>query len=167
MIAEDRLRTLIQTDAELSELFMRAFILRRVGLIASQSGDVILLGSSQSAGTLRLQQFLTRNSFPFVNLDVNTDQSVQALLERFHIKAEDMPVVLCRGEVVLKNPSNEEVAACLGMNQQIDDDRVRDSSSWARARRGWRPPCTPPPRDSTCWCSKRARPAARRGRVRK
>jgi thioredoxin reductase (NADPH) len=126
VIAEDRLRTIIQTDAELSELFMRAFILRRVGLIASQSGDVILLGSSHSAGTLRLQQFLTRNSFPFVNLDVNTDPGVQTLLERFHIKPEEVPVVLCRGEVVLKNPGNEEVAACLGMNQQIDDDRIRD-----------------------------------------
>jgi thioredoxin reductase (NADPH) len=126
VITEDRLRTIIQTDAELSELFMRAFILRRVSLIASQAGDVILLGSSQSAGTLRIQQFLTRNSFPFVNLDVNTDATVQSLLERFHIKADEVPVVLCRGEVVLKNPSNEEVAACLGMNQEIDDDRVRD-----------------------------------------
>ena len=126
VIPEPRLRTLIQTDAELSELFMRAYILRRVGLIVSQTGDVILLGSSQSAGTLRLQQFLTRNSFPFVNLDVNTDPAVQGLLERFHVTAEDVPVVLCRGAVVLKNPSNEEVAACLGMNQQIDDDRVRD-----------------------------------------
>jgi thioredoxin reductase (NADPH) len=126
VITEERLRTIIQTDADLSELFMRAFILRRVGLIASQAGDVILLGSSYSAGTLRLQQFLTRNSFPYVNLDVNTDPAVQTLLERFHIKADDIPVVLCRGEVVLKNPSNEEVAACLGMNQQIDDDRIRD-----------------------------------------
>ena len=126
VIPEDRLRRIIQTDAELSELFMRAFILRRVGLIQSQSGDVILLGSSHSAGTLRLQQFLTRNSFPYVNLDVNSDRVVQTLLERFHINAEDIPVVLCRGEVVLKNPSNEEVAACLGMNQQIDDDRIRD-----------------------------------------
>jgi thioredoxin reductase (NADPH) len=126
VISDDRLRTIIQTDAELSELFMRAFILRRVGLIAYQAGDVILLGSSYSAGTLRLQQFLTRNSFPYVNLDVNTDPAVQTLLERFHIKADDVPVVLCRGEVVLKNPSNEEVAACLGMNQQIDDDRIRD-----------------------------------------
>jgi thioredoxin reductase (NADPH) len=125
-IAEDHLRTVIQTDAELSETFMRAFILRRVGLIQSQAGDVILLGSSQSAGTLRLQQFLTRNSYPFVNLDVNTDASVQTLLDRFHIKVDEVPVVLCRGEVVLKNPSNEEVAACLGMNQVIDDDRIRD-----------------------------------------
>jgi thioredoxin reductase (NADPH) len=126
VISEDRLRAIIQTDAELSELFMRAFILRRVRLIASQAGDVILVGSSYSAGTLRLQQFLTRNSFPYVNLDVNTDQAVHALMERFHVTADDVPVVLCRGAVVLKNPSNEEVAACLGMNQQIDDARVRD-----------------------------------------
>ena len=73
---------------ELSELFMRAYILRRVGLIASQSGDVILLGSSHSAGTLRLQQFLTRNSFPYVYLDVNADPGVQNLFERFDISAE-------------------------------------------------------------------------------
>src|SRR3981189_1093727 len=126
VIGEDRLRTIVQTDSELSELFMRAFILRRVGLIASQAGDVILLGSSFSAGTLRLQQFLTRNAFPYVNPDLNKDAAVQTLLERFQIKADDVPVVLCRGEVVLKNPSNEEVAACLGMNLEIDDDRVRD-----------------------------------------
>jgi thioredoxin reductase (NADPH) len=126
VITNERLRTIIQTDAELSEVFMRAFILRRVGLLDSKSGDVILLGSSHSAGTLRLQQFLTRNSYPYVNLDVDTDASVQALLERFHVQAADVPVVLCRGAVVLKNPSNEEVAACLGMNQQIDDERIRD-----------------------------------------
>ena len=125
-IPEDHLRTIIQTDSELSELFMRAFILRRVGLIASQAGDVILIGSSHSAGTLRLQQFLTRNNFPFANLDVDADPAVKGLLERFHVQVDDVPVVLCRGEVVLKNPSNEEVAACLGMNQQIDNDRVRD-----------------------------------------
>jgi thioredoxin reductase (NADPH) len=125
-IPEDRLRTIIQTDAELSELFMRAFILRRVGLITSQAGDVILLGSNHSAATLRLQQFLTRNTFPFVYLDIDVDPSVRTLFERFHVKVDDIPVVLCRGAAVLKSPSNEEVAACLGMNQKIDDERVRD-----------------------------------------
>src|SRR5271167_662941 len=125
-IDEAHLRTIVQTDSELSELFMRAFILRRVNLITTQSSDVILLGSSHSAGTLRLQQFLTRNTYPFVNLDLDSDPSVRELLERFHVKVEDIPVVVCRGSLVLKNPSNEEVASCLGMNQQIDDDRVRD-----------------------------------------
>jgi thioredoxin reductase (NADPH) len=125
-IDEAHLRTIVQTDSELSELFMRAFILRRVMLITSQTSDVILLGSSHSAGTLRLQQFLTRNTYPFVNLDIDGDPSVRELLDRFHVKVEDFPVVVCRASVVLKNPSNEEVASCLGMNQRIDDDRVRD-----------------------------------------
>jgi thioredoxin reductase (NADPH) len=125
-IDEQHLRTIFQTDSELSELFMRAYILRRVMLMTSQTSDVILLGSTRAAGTLRLQQFLTRNSYPFVNLDIDTDPSVHDLLERFHVKVDDLPVVLCRGSIVLKNPSNEEVAANLGMNQPIDDDRVRD-----------------------------------------
>jgi thioredoxin reductase (NADPH) len=125
-IDDAHLRTIVQTDSELSELFMRAFILRRVALITSQSSDVILLGSTRSAGTLRLQQFLTRNTYPFVNLDIDTDASVRDLLERFHVTVEDLPVVVCRASIVLKNPSNEEVAANLGMNQQIDDDRIRD-----------------------------------------
>jgi thioredoxin reductase (NADPH) len=126
VIDDAQLRAVVQTDAELSELFMRAFILRRVGLITSQASDVILLGSTHSAATLRLQQFLTRNTYPFVNLDVDSDSTVRDLLERFHVRLEDVPVVVCRGTVVLKNPSNEEVASCLGMNQQIDDDRLRD-----------------------------------------
>jgi thioredoxin reductase (NADPH) len=120
------LRAIVQTDSELSELLMRAFILRRVGLIGVPGGDVILIGSRHSAGTLRLQQFLTRNGFPHVNLDVDTDASVQDLLDRFHVSVDDVPVVVCRGENVLKNPSNQEIAACLGMNPEIDQCRVHD-----------------------------------------
>ncbi len=125
-IDDVHLRTIVQSDYDLSELFMRAYILRRVALMTAGSSDVILLGSTHSAGTLRLQQFFTRNSYPFVNLDIDTDASVRDLLERFRVKVEDLPVVVCRGSVVLKNPSNEEVAANLGMNQRIDDDRIRD-----------------------------------------
>jgi thioredoxin reductase (NADPH) len=125
-IDDAHLRAIVQTDPELSELFMRAYILRRASLISSQSSDVILIGSTHSSGTLRLQQFLTRNTYPFVNIDIASDPSFHDLLARFHVKVEDLPVVVCRASVVLKNPSNEEVAACLGMNQKIDDDRVRD-----------------------------------------
>lgn len=125
-IPDDQLRTVVQTDARLSEVFMRAFILRRVALIAAQQGDVILIGSRHSAGTLRLQQFLTRNAYPYVNLDLDSDPSVQALLDRFHFAVDDIPVVICRGEMMLKNPSNEELAECLGMNPRIDDETVRD-----------------------------------------
>jgi thioredoxin reductase (NADPH) len=125
-IADDELRTIVQADAELSELFMRAFILRRMGLIASAQGDIILLGSMHSSATLRLVQFLTRNTFPHVLMNVDTDKDAAALLARFHLVAGDLPVVLCRGEVVLKNPSNAEVAACLGMNPPVDDSKVYD-----------------------------------------
>ncbi len=125
-IPDDQLRTVVQTDARLSELFMRAFILRRVALVATHQGDVVLIGSRHSAGTLRVQQFLSRNAFPFVNLDVDTDPSVQALLDRFHVTVEDIPIVICRGETMAKNPSNEELADCLGMNPQIDCKTIRD-----------------------------------------
>ena len=121
----EHLRGVVQSDSELSELFMRAFILRRVALISSQPGDVVLIGSRHSAGTLRLQQFLTRNGFPHVSLDVESDASVQELLDRFHFSVADVPVVLCRGSV-LKTPGNEQVAACLGMNPQIDECKIRD-----------------------------------------
>src|SRR3974377_889826 len=126
VIDDTHLRAIVQTDTELSELFMRAYILRRVSMMTAGSSDVILLGSTRSAGTLRLQQFFTRNSYPFVNLDIHTDPTGHHLLERFQCKVEDLPVVVCLGSIVLKNPSNEEVASVLGMNQQIDDDRIRD-----------------------------------------
>ncbi|HTT01111.1 MAG TPA: FAD-dependent oxidoreductase [Steroidobacteraceae bacterium] len=123
---DEQLHAVVQTDAELSELLMRAMILRRVGLIASEQGDVVLVGSRHSADTLRVQQFLTRNSFPYVAVDADRDPNVQVLLDRFHVSVDDIPVVLCRNDRVLKNPSNEELAACLGMNPQFADERVRD-----------------------------------------
>jgi thioredoxin reductase (NADPH) len=125
-IDAEQLRALVQTDAELSETFMRAFILRRMGLLASASGEVMLIGSRHSADTLRLQEFLTRNAFPYVNIDVDIDADVQDLLERFHVPIEDIPVVVCRGEHVFKNPSNHDVAQCLGMNPEVDDSIVHD-----------------------------------------
>jgi thioredoxin reductase (NADPH) len=120
------LRRLIQEDSEVSELLMRAFILRRVALIAGGLGDATLIGSAHSAGTLRLQEFLTRNAHPYTFVDVDRDADVQALLDRFQVGVEDVPIVICRGDVVLKNPSNEAVAECFGLNEAIDHGRVRD-----------------------------------------
>jgi thioredoxin reductase (NADPH) len=126
-ISESQLRTIVQTDSEIMEIFMRAFILRRMGLIAAeQGGDVILVGSTFSPGTLRLQQFLTRNTYPFVLKDIDTDEDAKTCLARFNLGSGDLPVVVCRGHVVLKNPSNAEVAACLGMNPQFDAAKIRD-----------------------------------------
>jgi thioredoxin reductase (NADPH) len=120
------LRTIIAADAELSELIMRAFILRRVSLIASGQGDVVLVGSRHSAGTLRVQEFLTRNGHPHVTIDVESDPSAQALLDQFHVAITDVPIVICRGQRVLKNPSTVDLADCLGYTTVLDAAEVHD-----------------------------------------
>ena len=122
----EHLLALVQTDSELSELLMRAFILRRVELIAYGFGDVVLVGSSHCSGTLRVKEFLTRNGHPYSYIDLDRDADVQALLDRFHVTAADVPVVICRGEVVLRNPTNQQIAECLGFNAAIDQTQIRD-----------------------------------------
>ena len=126
LIDAEQLRRIVQNDAELSELFMRAFILRRMSVIESGRSDVLLLGSDHSADTLRLREFLTRNTRPYVNIDIEHDADAKALLERFHVRGDDVPVVVCRGGELLKNPSNADLAQCLGMNAPAADDLVHD-----------------------------------------
>jgi len=125
-LTPDSLQKLIQTDAELSEILMRAFIMRRVELIRHGLGDVVLLGSRHSAGTLRLREFLGRNGHPYTYVDLDTDQSAQEILDRFHVTIDEVPVVICRGSAVLRNPTPAQVADCLGFNQTIDALQVRD-----------------------------------------
>jgi len=125
-LTRDQMHALIQTDAEISEVLMRALIHRRVALVAQGIGDVLLIGSVRSAATLRIKQFLTRNGHPFKYLDLDRDADVRQLLERFHVDPADVPVVICRGEAVLKNPSHQEIADCLGFNKGIDHTHLRD-----------------------------------------
>ena len=125
-VDREHLLSIVQTDDELSGILMRAFILRRVELIARGLGDVVLIGSTHSAGTLRVQEFLTRNSHPYTYVDLERSPDVQSLLDRFHVTVADIPVLICRSDVVLKNPTNAEVAACLGFNEAIDQAQVRD-----------------------------------------
>src|SRR5438876_11608939 len=106
-LEREQLLTLVQTDAELGEIFMRAFILRRVELIARGYGDVVLLGSTHSPGTLRIKEFLTGNNHPYTYIDLDRDSGVQALLDRLHVSVDDVPVIICRNDVVLRNPPNE------------------------------------------------------------
>jgi thioredoxin reductase (NADPH) len=122
----DQLLALIQTDAELSEVLMRAFILRRLELIARDLGDVVVVGSMHCAGTLRVNEFLTRSGHPFHYVDLDRDRDAQELLDRFHIGIADIPVVICRGDAVLRNPTNAQIADCLGFNDDIDKTRVSD-----------------------------------------
>jgi thioredoxin reductase (NADPH) len=125
-LSREQLLALVQTDSELSEIIMRAFVLRRVELMAHGLGDVVVIGSSHCAGTLRVKEFLTRNSHPYSYIDLDRDVDVQALLDQFHVVIGDIPVLICRGEIVLRNPSNEQIADCLGFNAAIDQSRLRD-----------------------------------------
>lgn len=120
------LQSLMQSDTKLGELLLRAFILRRLDLLSMGRGDAILLGSSNSVGTLRIREFLTRNGYPFSFVDLDREHDVQHLLDQFQISVNDIPVLICRGEYVLRNPTDEEVAQCLGMNSGIDEAAVRD-----------------------------------------
>ena len=126
VLGREQVLRVLQLESEISRIFMRAFILRRAALIARGYGDAVLLGSTHCAGTLRLREFLTRNGHPFVYIDLDAQQDVQALLDSLGITAADIPVVLSYGKLVLRNPSNEEVADSLGFNVAVDLAAIRD-----------------------------------------
>ncbi|MGH9969863.1 MAG: FAD-dependent oxidoreductase [Pyrinomonadaceae bacterium] len=125
-IDREHLLALVQTDSELSDILMRAFILRRLELIARGVGEVVLIGSSHSLGTFRIKEFLTRNGHPYSYIDLDRDAGVQELLDRFNVAVTDLPVLICRGQTVLRNPENQQIADCLGFNEGIDRTQVRD-----------------------------------------
>ncbi|HVZ73388.1 MAG TPA: FAD-dependent oxidoreductase [Polyangia bacterium] len=128
LVVADReaLRTLVQRDAELSEIFMRAFILRRMELMNAASQNLVLVGSRHSADTMRIKEFLSRNGQPFTYEDVEVDPSVQTLLDQFHVSVHEVPVVVCQGGHVLKNPTTEALASLTGLDPQLDTSQVRD-----------------------------------------
>jgi thioredoxin reductase (NADPH) len=107
-LPSERLRALVQTDSDLMEVFLRAFILRRLALVSSGEGNVVLIGSRHSAGTLMLQEFLTRNTQPYAYVDIDRDSGVQQTLDSFGVGVDDVPVLICRGKRVLKKPTIEE-----------------------------------------------------------
>ena len=125
-IDREHLLRLVQADSELSEIFMRAFILRRVELILQEFGDVVVLGSDHSPDTLRIREFLGRNGHPYSYIDLDRDAGVQDLLDHFQVAVNDVPVMICRDDMVLRNPTNNQIAECLGFNEAIDQTAVRD-----------------------------------------
>jgi thioredoxin reductase (NADPH) len=125
-LGTEDLRSLVARDAELSEIFMRAFILRRLELVDRGQGNIVLMGSRHSSNTLRLREFLTRNEHPFTYVDLDTDKSSQELLDRFHVDPAEIPVIVCSGGTVLKNPTIQKLADCLGLNISVDESQIRD-----------------------------------------
>jgi thioredoxin reductase (NADPH) len=120
------LRTIIGKDAELSDVFMKAFLARRLSLKDKGEGNVVVLGSRYSANTLAAREFLTRDGHPFTYLDLDADQTAQEMLDRFGVSTDDVPVVICNNAQVLRNPSPKQIAECLGFNSNIDESQVRD-----------------------------------------
>ena len=121
-----QMMSLIQTDAEIGEIVTRAFIWRRVAFARAGTGDVVLVGSGHSADTLRLKEFLMRNNHPYAYLDLDRDAEAEQLIRGFKVDAAEIPVLICRGKTVLRNPTNREVAECLGFNESVDRTHVRD-----------------------------------------
>src|SRR4029078_10982931 len=122
-----RLRDVLVQEAELGERIMRALILRRVGLLQEGSAGPILIGPFGTSDMLRLENFLRRNGHPHRALDSETDGSAQTLLKRFTIQPEHLPMVLCPGGQILRNPSESELPRCIGMLRSIDPDTVYDT----------------------------------------
>jgi thioredoxin reductase (NADPH) len=125
-IGRANLRRVFETDSALGEIFLRAFLLRRSYLIGHSVGDALLIGSNHSSDTLRIREFLSRNGHPHTYVDVERDPDVQAVLDQFDVRVTDIPVLICRGQLVLRNPSNAEVAECFGLNVGIDEGEVYD-----------------------------------------
>ncbi len=126
VVAPQRLRDVLVQEAELGERIMRALILRRVGLLEAGQTGPILIGVAGSSDMLRLENFLTRNGHPHRSLDSGSDSCAQTLLKQFTIQPEHLPIVLCPGGQILHNPSEGELARCIGLLAAIDPNRVYD-----------------------------------------
>lgn len=125
-LSRDSLRKAMQSDAALGNILLSSFVLRRTFLIANSVGDAVLIGSKYSGDTLRLRSFLARNGHPYTYLDLDSDENVQTALDQFSLLPGDIPVLICRGQLVLRNPSNVEAASCFDLNAGIDQTDTYD-----------------------------------------
>jgi thioredoxin reductase (NADPH) len=126
IIPPERLRALMIAEAELGERIMRALILRRVAILQAGVGGPIILGRPENGDVLRLEGFLRRNGHPHQLLNPEADAPAKVLIERFHIDPGQLPIVLCPGGQLLRNPGEDELARCLGLVGPIDPDRLYD-----------------------------------------
>jgi thioredoxin reductase (NADPH) len=124
-IGRDRFKEYVSSEIDISDIVMRAVILRRMGLIQHTQGGVAVMGSGRSEDTLRIQRFLSRNGYPYRLIDLETDPSAAGLVQSFGLTASDMPVVIS-GTKVCRNPSVPELADSLGIAEQLDANAVFD-----------------------------------------
>jgi len=120
-----RLRAMLIAEADLGERLMRALILRRVGLIESGAGPIII-GDDANADVLRLTNFLRRNGHPYQQLDPATDSCAQTLVQRFDLASEQLPIVLCPSGKILHNPSEDQLGRCVGLVGPVDGNKLYD-----------------------------------------
>lgn len=126
VIPPERLRGLLIAEAEIGERIMRALILRRVALIESHAGGPVIVGPASDGDVLRLADFLRRNGHPYQQLDPESDRCAATLVERFHLDPGQLPIVLCPGGQMLHNPSENDLARCIGMITTLDPARIYD-----------------------------------------
>lgn len=126
LIPPERLRALLVAEAELGERIMRALILRRVGLLETGSGGPVIVGPAGNGDVLRLEGFLARNGHPHHRLDPAVDEEARTLIERFHVGPGQLPIVLCPGGQLLRNPTERELARCIGLVGPIDPNHLYD-----------------------------------------
>ena len=126
ILPPQKLRNVLVEEVDLGELIMRALILRRVGLLQEGIGGPVIVGRAANGDVLRLEGFLASNAHPHQRLDPDTDPAAQAIIERFSLTPEQLPIVLCPGGQVLHNPTEAELGRCIGMVRSIDETRVYD-----------------------------------------
>ncbi|MGZ9034972.1 MAG: NAD(P)/FAD-dependent oxidoreductase, partial [Rhodospirillales bacterium] len=119
-------RRLVTGEPDIGEIIMRAFILRRVGLIRHTRGGVVLIGPGHRGDTLRLQRFLTRNGYPHRLLDTEVDPDAGGFLDCFELTSDQLPVVISPDHRVLRNPSTAALADHLGLTETVDPHHVYD-----------------------------------------
>jgi thioredoxin reductase (NADPH) len=126
IIPSPRLRDLMVEEAELGERIMRALILRRVGLLEAGVGGPIIVGRESDRDVLRLEGFLARNGHPHRRFDPDSDKCAQTLLERFALSTADLPIVLCPNGQLLRNPTESQLAHCIGLVGAYDPRHIYD-----------------------------------------
>jgi thioredoxin reductase (NADPH) len=119
-------RALLIGSADIGEVVMRAFILRRVALIEDGGVGSVLVGEPGSREVLRLQGFLRRNGYPHTLLDANKDEEGRGIIERLGVRPNELPLVLCPNGSILKCPTEAECGACLGITPELDPEKVYD-----------------------------------------